>query len=338
MKYLKSMKSYLFRLLVMTLLCALVLLFYFFTMLVFYKFHGESAILLNALKNYGLFLLYSLPLIVIFASTLYFAFTTMGDKKFTMVMVPIVSAVNTVILLVFFFLRIDFTSLEKPLQAYFYPEVRQGIINSIKDSKLYVDKMDRGSIDSGILFSRNAYLGGSGSVGWDTVNVNAYQAVGDNGLTGQGTSFHIPRKEPVLQIQETGISRALFQSYINYVKKLRGIFTNTFVTNVPGGVLYTALAIFLMCIGFFGIISGIAVYFNEKQIMALSYSALAVIAVLMFLSFPYFLSLITLIKFGIKNGFFKVFLPSLFVGGLTALVGYGLLELRQLMLKRSGNR
>jgi hypothetical protein len=33
-----------------------------------------------------------------------------------------------------------------------------------------------------------------------------------------------------------------------------------------------------------------------------------------------------------------VFLPSLFVGGLTALVGYGLLELRQLMLKRSGNR
>lgn len=334
----KSLKSYLFRLLVMLLLCALVLLFYFFTMLVFYKFHGESAILLSALKNYGLFLLYSLPLIVIFASSFYFAFNAGSDKKFAMVMVPIVSAVNTLILLVFFQLKIDFTSLEKPLQASFYPEVRQGIINSIKDYKLYVDKLNRGSIERGILFNRNAYVVGSGSVGRETVNVNSYLVVGDNGLANQGSSFNIPRKEPVLQIQETGVSRFLFQSYINYVKKLRGIFYSTFVTNVPGGILYTALAILLMCIGFFGVISGIVVYFNEKQIMALSYSALAAIAILMFLSFPYFLSLIALIKFGIKNGFFKVFLPSLFVGGLTALVGYGLLELRQLMLKRSGNR
>lgn len=338
MIYLKSLKSYLFRLLVMLILFALVLLFYFFTMLVFYKFHGESAVLLNALKNFGLFLLYSLPLIVIFASSFYFAFTAGGDKKFTMIMVPIVSAVNTVILLVFFLLKIDFTSLEKPLQGYFYPEVRQGIINSIKDYKLYVDKLDRGSIRSGILFGRNAYIVGGGTVGWENVNVSSYMTVGDGGLANQSSSFSIPRKEPVLQIQETGVSRVLFQSYINYVKKLRAIFYNTFVTGGPAGVLYSALAILLMCIGFFGIISGIVVYFNEKQIMALSYSALAVVAILMFLSFPYFLSLIALIKFGIKNGFFKVFLPSLFVGGLTALVGYGLLELRQLMLKRSGNR
>ncbi len=332
MRYLQSLKSYLFRLLVILLLTAFVLLFYLMTMLAYYKFRGEAAVLMLALKNYGIFLLYSVPLVVITASCFYFAFLG-SDKKFTMIMVPIVSAVNAVILTVFFVAKIDFRVLEKPVRMTYAPDIREGVINSVKDFRIYAERMNRSSISGGLLFQRNAHVISGGSVGKDTLNVGTSQILSEGGLSPHRANFSIPRREAVRQIPETGVTRMVFGMYIDFVKKFRGLFASTFS---GGGVLFSALAIFLMGIGFFGVISGIVVYFNDRQIMALSYAALFAISVVLFLALPYYLSLIALIRFGIKNAFFRVVLPSLTVGSLTAMIGYGLIELRQVILRRSG--
>jgi hypothetical protein len=328
------LRNYLFTFLRTSVVFIAGLSIYLFTLLLSLKFRGESWILIEALKNYGLFLLYSLPFIIIIASCFYFAFIG-NDKMFVFRMVPIVSAANTIILLLFFLIKIDFFPLFPPTQLYFYPEVKEGYINTIGDYKIFVEDNVKNNYRKGILFYHNAYLINAMNVGKNTVSVNAYQRIGNGQFYGDSSGFSIPRKEPVMQLKETGITRLVCQNYISNIKYLRKIFQTTFVN---GGMPHSIVAILLMSIGFFGLTAGIAGFLSERQLVILSFSALFTLAIFLFFIFPHFLSLVNLIKFGIKNGFFKVTFPGLFVGVFGALIGYGLIELRDLMLKRGGNR
>ena len=85
-------------------------------------------------------------------------------------------------------------------------------------------------------------------------------------------------------------------------------------------------------------IAGVAGFLHDRQVFILTVSTLLLLAILFFLAFPGFLSMIQLIKFGVKNAFFKIMVPSFIVGLLAAAIGYGLLELRELLAKRAGNR
>lgn len=323
MVYLLSLRKYFFTFLKTVLFFAAGLLLYLFNILIFLKFKGESSILIEALKNYALFLVYSFPFITIIASGFYFSFIG-TDKMFTIRMIPIISAFNTIVLLIFFLVNFDFLILSDPSQLYFKPEVRDGIVNTVGDYKIYFEKGGNKGEKRGILFYKNAYLINDWQIKDNEVRLSAYQYIGDNSFFKQNSSFSIPRKEPVLQLKETGITHFLFQNYISYLKKLREIFYTTFASD---GILASIIAILFLCTGYFTIISGISGFINEKQLIILTYSTLLITVILMFLCFPYFLSLITLIKFGIKNGFFKVIIPGLFIGLFSALIGYGLLEL-----------
>lgn len=334
MVYLLSLKKYAILFLKTTLFFAAGLLLYLFTMLVALKFKGETALLLEALKNYGLFIIYSLPLVIMVSSCFFFG-SAGNDKKFILRMIPIVSSFNTIFLFIFFLVKIDFQALFNPTQLYFSPDIKEGIINSVGDYKVFVEKSDKNSIKKGILFYRNVYFISDGRVLKNEVNVNTYQYISAVGLNRQNSSFSIPRKEPVIQVKETGIAHFLFQNYIGYLKKLSGIFYTTFVN---GGLINSIIAIYLLSVGFFAIICGVTGFLSEKQIMILTYSTLFTVALLMFIGFPYFLSLIALIKFGIKIGFFRVVIPGLFVGLFAALIGYALIELRFLLIKNAGNR
>ncbi len=334
MVYLLSLRKYFFTFLKTILFFLGGLLLYLFEILVFLKFKGDTDVLIEALKNYGFFIVYSFPFIIIIACFFYFC-SIGNDIKFNIRMIPIISALNTVLLLIFFFINFDFLILPKPVQQYYRPEIRDDMINAVGDYKIFIEKKDGKSPGNGILFYKNAYFISDWRVKNNAVNVNTYQYIGDSGFYKQSSAFSIPRKEPVMEMKDTGISQFLFDNYISYLKKLKDIFYTTFL---DGGAVLSALAILLLSTGFFSIVCGIACFINDKQILILTYATLMAASILMFLGLPYFLSLIALIKFGIKNGLFSVIIPSLFVGLFSALIGYGLLSLKDLMLKRTGNR
>jgi hypothetical protein len=318
-----ALRKYVITFLQTALFFIVILLLYFLNILILLKFRGQSAILFWALRDYGLFIIYSLPLILMIASCIYFAFLG-NDKKFNLRIIPVIAGFNTLILLVFFLVKFDFQTLAMPAQPYFYPEVKEGAVNSLGEYKLYLNK--KGMMPRGYLF----YGSVSQVNGWSQDRNNVYV-----GLSGQKNGIAIPRKAPVLQLRETGVAHYFLVNYISYLKRMKDIFYNTFV---DGGVITSTIAIFLLCVGFFGIMAGVCGFMNDKQLLILTYASLFVAGALFFMGFPYFLSLVALIKFGVKHGIFKVIIPSLFVGIFSGLIAYGLLELKGVLAKRSSGQ
>ena len=329
-----SLRKYLFSFLKTALFFVAGLLLYLFSMLVYLKFKGDASILTEALRNYGLFLLYSIPFILIVASCFYFGFLG-NDKVFFVRMIPFVALFNTVVMLAYFLVQFSFEPLPKPTQLFFYPETRPGYVNTIGSYQLFAEPGSKENSGKGILFYKNAYFVNSWNIKKNEISVSSSQYVGRGEITRQSSGFTIPGKEPVIQLQQMGIADWLFRQYITYLNKLREFFYMTFA---EGGLPASILAIFFMSMGFFGMVCGIAGFMNDKQMLILTVSALFLTAGILFFIMPQFLSLIALIRFGIKMGFFRVTIPSLFVGLLAGMIGYALIEFRDLLLKRSGNR
>lgn len=331
MIYLLSLRKYAAVFLKVFLAFAGALALYFVIFLLYLKFRGNSSILVEALRNYGTMLLYSIPFMVIVSGFLYFSFSSAPDRRFLIIMVPLVALFNTLLLFVFFFVNTDFADLVKPEAMFAYPELKEGYITPIGDYKIWLAPGYSNSVRKGILFYKNGYFLDSVRIQPSEINLTSPETIGNGGPERSWVSFSVPKKDQVVELPNTSVGSALLDIYIHYVKRLKTIFQTTFVTN---GLAASILSMLLLAVGFFAIVAGAATWFNEKSIFLMTVCTLVVLSSVMFLAFPQFLSLIELIKFGIKNGFWKVFIPSLFVGGLAALIGLGLIELRQLTMKR----
>lgn len=334
MIYIESLKKYAILLLQTALFFIGALLIYFFLLLVYLKFKGNTDILLKVLSNYGLFVLYTLPLIVMVASFIYFGFLG-NDRFFIIRMVPYVAGLNTVLLFLFFLVKVDFMKLEPLSQITFTPDVRAGYVNTVGKYQVYLHNDGTKKPQRGVLFYKNAHFFNEISVKNATIQVNTTRYIGNNSMVNQYAGFSIPRKAPYIQLHDTGVTFFVFQKYMDYLNKLRTVFHATFM---EGGPILSFLAILFMGIVFFGIIAGIAGFVSDKQVYIFSISTLFMLAILLLFIFPNYLSMILLIKFGITHPLFKVILPSFFVGLLSSVLAYSLLEFRELMLKRSGNK
>lgn len=335
MVYLVSFKKYLITFLITLGFFLGALLFYLLALLLYMKFRGETPVLLQAFRDYAWLLLASLPFAVAVASSFYFAFLG-NDKRFSMRMVPIVALFNAVLLLLFFVVKGDFRMLERPKQFVFRPEVADtGMMNVLGDYKIFLEKGDKKLPRRAVLFYKNAYLLSYWKEGSTSFSAVASYTVGRDGLSPASRSFSIPAREPVVILRDTGIARGIIDYYSQYLKRLKTIFQRTFAA---GGPIAAVIALFLLSIGYFGLLSSVASFFNNKQTLILSYSAVFTVGLLFFAAFPDFLSLIAVISFGIKLPFLKVLIPGIFVGLLASLAAFGLYQFRDLWLKRSGNR
>lgn len=335
MVYLVSFRKYLITFLITLGAFLGALLFYLLALLLYMKFKGETPVLLKAFQDYAWLILASLPFVVVIASSFYFAFLG-TDKRFSMRMVPIIALFNALLLLVFFAVKGDFRMLERPKQFVFHADVMDtGMVNVLGDYKIFLEKGDKKLPRRAVLFYKNAYILSSWKEGATSFSAVASQVVGSDGLSPASRSFSIPAREPVVIMRDTGIARGMIDYYSGYLKRLKTIFQRTFAS---GGPIAAMIALFLLSIGYFGLLSSVVSFFNNRQTLILSYSAIFVIGLLFFAAFPDYLSLVAVISFGIKLPFLKVLVPGLFVGLLASLAAFGLYQFRDLWLKRSGNR
>lgn len=291
--------------------------------------------LVTALLDTAVMLLYSIPLMLIISTSLYFAFSAGNDRKFILIMIPIIAAFNTALLAVFFLVKLDFQAVTNPGPMYANPVFRDGLITPVGDYKVALFENSTNLSRKGFIFYKNAYMIRSVRTEKSSVSVATSSVVGNSSISPSGQFFSIPRKEQVLLLAETPVSRFALNYYISYIKKIKNIFTVTFMTN---GLAASLISILILSTGFFGVIAGISGFISDRQILIMSICSLLITGVLLFAAYPAVLGLVALVKFGLKNGFFRVFLPSLTLGLLLGLLGYGLIELRSLLTRRAGAR
>ncbi|NPV38906.1 hypothetical protein BREVNS_0772 [Brevinematales bacterium NS] len=296
-------------------------LFYFFYLLLGMKFRGEQAILLEALKNYALLLVHSLPLMAIFATFIFFAKIESNDTRFMIRVMPIIGALNTVVLVLFFFFRWDFVNFMHYEPLSIKPLPQAGYITPYGNTQVYIAE----GKGRHLVFTGDIYLASSWRTNASTLTVQAVSRVGDASFTPDGRVFSLSLKEKAPAFQETGFTKIFFEAYFAYVRKLREVFFHTFYS---WGIVSSLLGILFMSAGYFSLLAGISIYLKEAQIQMLMRSFFVLLGVAAWFSFPHFLSFISLMSFGIRFGLLRVAFPSLLMGSLAALLGYGLLILK----------
>lgn len=334
MVYLEALKKYFFLFLKTLIYVALFSLIYFFYLLIFFKASGQKNLFLFSLGNYLIFLLNSLPFIVILCAIFFFAFLT-KEKKFLLQVIPIVSGFNTVVLFIFFIVNFSFVSVYEEKKLYYTPAVREGYLNVFGDYRFYYQTDQKGRFKTGVLFYQIPYLISSLRVDENSVVLTTSHSIEAGGIAHNAKTFYIKRSEGLIGLRNTPISLFLLKMYENYIEKLRDFFKITFKTS---GVFMSFLSIFLLLTGFTSLVAGVSIYFGDKDLIFLSFSVILVISVALFSVFPGFLGLSHLIKLGIRNWLFETILPSFCVGLFAGMIGYGLIELRFLVAKMTGNK
>ena len=176
-------------------------------------------VLMEALKNFSVMMLHSIPLLTIISSFIYFSMNASPDKRFLLTMTPIIALLNTFLLFIFFFVKIDFMPLSTPSSLFAYPEVKEGYINPIGDYKILLFPESSKLSRKGIMFYKNAYFIQDISAKKGDVNLTSGEQINDSSITKQWASFSIPKKEQVIQLPYTGVSSFMLDTYINYIKK-----------------------------------------------------------------------------------------------------------------------
>jgi len=330
--YLISIKKYLFAFLKVLIFVVIILLLYFLEVLTYEKYAGNPNFISAAIINYLTVLFFSLPFLQVVATVMFFGFSLTFDKMLLYRIIPIIGGINAILLIVFFAVNIDFERSQAPQNFAVPVAIQPGFINPINQYNFYAINMIDTKIREGVLFYKNTYFINSGKVQDDRIILDAYKAVGTGGVYNNSSHFSIPIKEPIVRLPESGISSFLIDSYLSTIQRIRHIFQTAFFST---GLFVSIIAIILLSVGFFGIVASISFFLNEKQIYILSACALLVVSFLFYYSLPYFLSLVEVIKLGIKSPFGSLFLPSLFVGIFAGLMAFGLLELKDLLMKRA---
>jgi len=326
--YLEVIKKYARTLLTTLVYIAFLGLFYFFYLLLGLKFRGEQTILLQAIQNYLLLMVHSLPLVAIFSTLVFFAKVDSRDSRFMIRIMPLIGGVNTVLLLLFFFFRWDFVNFMHYDPLSIKPIPQAGYITPYHTLQVYIAE----GKGRHLVFTGDIYLASSWRTNATTLTLQATSRVGDASFVPENRSFSVPLTERAPAFQETGFTRLFFEAYFAYVRKLRDVFFHTFYS---WGVVSSLLGILFMSAGYFSLLAGIAIFLKEPQIQMLIRSFFVLLGVAAWFSFPHFLSFISLMSFGIRFGLLRVAFPSLLMGGLALLLGYGLLILKHGLPKKA---
>ena len=332
MIYLISIKKYLFTFLKVLIFVVVILLLYFLEVMTYEKYAGNPNFITSSIVNYLTVLFFSLPFLQVASTVLFFGFSITFDKLLLYRILPIIGGINAVLLIVFFVVDINFQKATPPKSFAVPCTIHEGHINPVNQYNIYVINMLDTKIREGMLFYKNTYFINSGKIQDDRIILDSSKAIGAGGVYNKNSHFSIPINEPVVRLPESGISSFLINSYLDTIQRIRHIFKTAFFST---GLFVSILAILLLSVGFFGIVGSVSFFMNEKQIYILSTCALVVVSFLFYYSLPYFLSLVEVIKLGIKSPFGSLFLPSLFVGIFAGLIGFGLLQLKDILIKRS---
>ena len=319
--YLDLIKKYARHLVSAFFYIAFIGLFYFFYLLLGMKFQGEQTLLLEALKNYGLLLVHSLPLMTILETLLFFARIETSDTRFMLRVMPILGGVNAILLILFFFFQWDFGDFMHYDQLYIRPLPQPGYITPYEKNQIYIGKTQERSL----LFGGDIFLVASWRTNSSFLTVTTTSRIGDASFYSDQQSFTFSLKEKAPAFQETGFTRVFFENYFSYVRKLRDVFHKTFYS---WGIVSSLLGILLMSAGYFSLLGGIAIVLKENQIQILMRSFFVIIGIAAWFAFPHFLSFISLMSFGIRFGLLRVAFPSLMMGSFALLIGYGFLILK----------
>ncbi len=334
MVYIETVKKYFFNFLKVLLWVLIFSLIYFFYLLAYFKVSGEKNFLFLSFGNYFSFVINSLPFVIIFATILFFSFAGQ-DKFYVLKFLPIVNVLNTIILTLFFVLNLKFLVLYENKPVKYNPVIREGYFNVFGQYRFYYENDEKGKLKKGVLFYKEPYILGLINVKDDYVYLTTSHLLGKNNLYANNSSFRITRKQDLISLKSSPISPFILKMYEDFNIKLKNFFNFTFKS---GGIIGSIIAIYILFLGFSGLIVGVGSYFARKDIYSLSFSTLLVFSVLFFFSFPIFLNLTHLIKLGIKNKFFEVIIPAIIVGTFSGMIGYGLIELKGIISKMSGNR
>lgn len=299
------------------------------------KLSGEERFVVNAFLDYLGILQTSLPFILALSTVMYFAFQIAFDKLYAFRLIPIISLFNALLMLVFFYVNLEFSDLPEDMELSRNPFIEQDQINPLNGYPVYVnDKSDfiDTKIEDGLLFYNKVYFVDEGYIEDDTVELYTSGYIGENSIVSHQGSISIPYVEELMTLDDTGITGFITRKYIGYLDNLKEIYKKTF-TDEP--LLSSIFAIVLTGLGFFFVLSSISFFFNDKDIFILSVSTLFVVAVLGFLGFQYFLSLVQVIKFGIENAFGRIILPSILILIFSGLVSFGLIQLKEAIHKKS---
>ncbi len=308
-----------------------VLLIYFFTESVYFKSIGDPSFFIDSMKNFGAVIIRILPFIIILASLLYFSsVSAVNSKPFMITMVPILTVLNTLLLLLSLMTSADFRLFDPDTRIYYYPDLGVDSINSIGDYKIALT----GNASKGILFYNNAFIFNDLKIIKDEISINTSLVVGNSAVGPSYNNFMIPYRTPALKLQETGISAYI----LNYIFNLGINLENAFLSTAAGTGLPALIISFLFIyLGFFALACGLSVFFGDRQTILLSWSVLFAGSVLLFAALPHYLTLVSIIKSGIKNDQFRLILPAVFVGIPGGLAGYLLISMKaENSLKKTG--
>jgi len=302
--------------------------FYLFYTLISFRYTMSGNLFLEAFKNYVFFLLCSVPFAVILNSSLFLS-KFKDNKRYLFKIIPLIALVNSMFFYLFLLARVNFVPLPPFYQYYYYPDVKNGYINSIGDYKIALPYGRK----SGILFFGKAYFFNSISVGEDRIYINTYKKIEDNSLAPFNSSYTAPRKAQVLQIQDSGVTHKIFNLYIEYILKIERML-NAHIPLSRGAICIIYLI--LISMGITGLVGGASVFFYDNQTLSLSWSTLFVISALLFTFLPIYLSTISSLKIGVRNDFLREILPSFVVSLCALLIGYALIELKYILaMKRT---
>ncbi len=333
MLYWMAIKKYLLMILKTFLFLAAILLIYFFAMVLFFKSGGESQFWSKALMQYLGVLGYSIPLILVIASTMFFAFQISFDKAYAMRVIPILAAINALLIIPFFLVKMEIKDFPEFPALSTITDVEESSIHPEGDLKVYLHKMKGGTIRNGLIFDDTVYFLTDGSVSKTRLSVSGSRYIGNNGPGYKSYNKSLVRKNSVKQLTDTGISHWLFNHYVEYIKKLKDIFNTSFKIN---NMILSLLGLFLVSIGFFSLVASISFFFNEKKAYFLSMSTLLIVGLIAFIAFPYYLTLFEVIKFGIKSPVAKVLVPGLFTTVLASLISLGMILLKDALMSKKG--
>lgn len=314
----------------------LILLIYFFAMVLHFKSGGVPDFWGKALVQYAGLLLHSLPLLLVISSTLFFAFQITFDKLYALRVIPVLASVSALFIIPFFLVKAEIQAFPEFPELSLAAEVEEGSIYPEDNLKVYIHKMKGTSIQSGLIFDNNAWFLNSGSVSKSRLSVSGSRVMGNEGVYSRSYNIAVSRNNKISQLKDTGISYWLFTRYVEYIQHLKGVFDNSF--RVRKSPLLSLLSLFLVCVGFFSLLSAASFFFNEKQVYFLSMSTLLVVGMAGFITLPYYLSIFEVLKFAIKNPVGQALVPGILTTLLSLLISLGLVLMKDALMQRKGGR
>lgn len=314
----------------------LIMLIYLFAMVLHFKSSGVSNFWGQALIQYAGLLLHSIPLLLVISSTLFFAFQITFDKLYAMRVIPVLAAINALLIIPFFVVNPKVDAFPEFPKLTLSADVEEGTIHPEDNLKVYINKMKGATIQNGLIFDKNVWFLDSGSISKSRLSVSGSRTMGNEGPYSRSYNISVSRNNKIDQLRDTGISYWLFTRYVKYIQHLKGVFENSFT--VKKNLALSLLSIFVVCIGFFSLLAAASFFFNEKQVYFLSMSTLLIVGMVGFITLPYYLSTFEVLKFAIRNPLGKILVPSLLTTVLSLLISLGLVVMKDALMQKKGGR